>query len=557
MKRDPDRLADGDFDLLVIGGGVLGASVARDAALRGLAVALVERSDFGGATSANSLKTLHGGLRYLAAAEPRQMRAFIRERTAWLRIAPHLAHPLPVLIPAQGHTLQGRALLRVALAINDALSWDRNQGLNPDRQLPGGRALARRECIALVPEFGAMPLTGGVLFHDAQLYSTERAVLGVVEGAIAAGAVAANYMEATAPIRAHGTLAGVEVTDRLSGATIPVRARAIVVVAGSSSPAIVARLAGVPGSDALRPRFSTALNIVIPGLGHPAAFALRTSGITRAGSVEPHGRRLFVVPWRGRTMIGTGHFPFAGNPNDPVLAEADVARFVAEVNMAWPGAPVTTSDILLVHHGLQPSLAPTAGGDAAQGVALWRRHRITDHALGGSGRGRGTVISAVGVKFTTARLVAEQVVDLAIRRLGVRARPCETATTPLPSAPRTGFSAALAENRARWSALPADVVEHAVHAYGQGAARVLARAMATAGEGGAERVVPGEPVITAQLDHALEEEMAITADDLLHRRTELGARGPVPADARAAAVRALGARRTVSDEPRSPRRSSA
>src|ERR1043166_854658 len=163
MQRSLDALQSTAFDLLVIGGGILGASVARDAALRGLRVARVERGAGGGGTSSNSLRIIHGGLRYLQHLDLRRMRESIRERSMWLRIAPHLVEPLPVLVPTYGWGLRGKSVLRAALAVNDVIAWDRNRTLAPDRRLPAGRAVSRAECLALVPELTGPGLTGGGL----------------------------------------------------------------------------------------------------------------------------------------------------------------------------------------------------------------------------------------------------------------------------------------------------------------------------------------------------------------------------------------------------------
>src|SRR5688500_1962291 len=176
MHRDLGALAAREHDVLVIGGGVSGAAIAWDAALRGLDVALVEAHDFASGTSWNSLKTIHGGLRHLQRADIRAVRAAARERTAFLRIAPRLVHPLRFLVPTTGHGLRGAQAMRLALLASDALTRGRNRGLDESHQIPRGRLLSRAETATLVPGLAGPEVTGGALWSDAQVESSERLV---------------------------------------------------------------------------------------------------------------------------------------------------------------------------------------------------------------------------------------------------------------------------------------------------------------------------------------------------------------------------------------------
>ena len=172
MDRDLTQLANHKYDLIIIGGGIYGACVAWDATLRGLSVALVEKADFGHATSANSLKTIHGGLRYLQQLDIKRMRESIRERRTLMRIAPHLVHPLPCLMPTYGHLTKGRAVMALALKVNDLVSFDRNRLEDPQKHLPKGRVISRQECLQLLPNIVREGLTGGAVWHDAQVYNS-------------------------------------------------------------------------------------------------------------------------------------------------------------------------------------------------------------------------------------------------------------------------------------------------------------------------------------------------------------------------------------------------
>jgi glycerol-3-phosphate dehydrogenase len=522
MKRDLAELQSAVFDLLVVGGGVTGASIARDAALRGLRVALIEAGDFGGAISANSLKIVHGGLRYLQHLDIARMRASIRERSTWLRIAPHLVEPLPVVAPAWRSGRHRLPLLRAALVVNDIVSFDRNRGIDPDRQLPAGRRLSREECVRLVPELESPALTGGVLFHDAQMYSAERLTLAVARGAVFAGAVVANYIDCSGPLLRAGVLTGVVAMDRLTGTRFRIRARFVVNAAGFAAETVVGRLLGRPPRE--HTPVSIAVNLQVRGLGHRVAFSLPASDRGRPGS---EARQLFVTPWRGSTLLGTGHFPLEGAGAVPSKLEHAAEAFMADVNQSWPGDPFRSDEVEVVHGGFLPV-------SRAGGVHLLKRHRVIDHAADGVP----SLLTVHAVKYTTARLVAQEVVDRVVRKRGGAAAPCRTTATALPGAPRAPLAVVLNAAKAHSDA-PEDgeVLEHLVRSYGDEWRDVVTSH--TDVPGWAERVVPGVPVIGAQLAHAVRHEMACTVEDLLLRRTEIGSRGGVTAAARAAAAAVL------------------
>src|ERR1043166_9430752 len=453
MQRSLDALQSTAFDLLVIGGGILGASVARDAALRGLRVARVERGAGGGGTSSNSLRIIHGGLRYLQHLDLRRMRESIRERSMWLRLAPPLVEPPPVLVPTYGRGL------RAALGVNDVIAWDRNRTLAPDRPLPAGRAVSRAECLALVPELTGPGLTGGGLFSDAQMYSSERLVLETVMGAVEAGAEAANYLEVTGPLRRGGGLDGVVVRDRSDeGTSLEIRARVIVNAAGPGAPSLAAALLGIP---AARPPigYTLAFNIGVEATGHRVAFAI-TGGTGDPNALLRRGpRQLFVVPWRGRTLIGTAHLPYDGDPAAFDPAGVDLQGFLAEVSAAWPGRRWSPEDLRLLHAGLLPGRTE---GEAARVVRLDTRHRLADHTADGAP----SLLTVASIKFTTARRVAQETVDRVCEKLG-RAAPCRTADTPLRGAPDGSAEGLLGDAHRRPDGAAPPRLEHLTRPYGR------------------------------------------------------------------------------------------
>ncbi len=443
-------------DLLVIGGGIYGAAAAWDAAQRGLRVALVERDDFGSGVSWNSLKTIHGGLRHLPHGDVASLRESMRERRALLRIAPELVHPLGFLVPTRGWGAESRAALAAGLVLNDLLAFDRNSALSDGQRIPRGRVLSREEALTLVPGMPKEGLTGAALWHDAQVASSERLTLAFVRAAVDAGALVVNHAEALGIRRDGGRVVGTLVRDALTGGEVTVPADLVLVAAGPATDALLAGagLSRPPGS------FLRARNLVFD---RPPATSLAVGA--RSG-----GRYLFLVPWNGRTLLGTHYEEDRGGR--PAGA---VAAFLEEARVAFPWAGLEARDLALVHEGLVP------GEGGAEG--LHRAGRLHDHAKEDGIEG---LLSVVGVKYTTARGVAEKAVDLALRKLRKHAAACRTAVTPLPHA----------------------------------------------------RLLTGS--LAERTRRAVEEEMALTLDDLVRRRLDLGTAGP-PAAADLETVEAVAA----------------
>lgn len=479
MRRDLSRLTGRVHDLLVVGGGIYGACVAWDAALRGLAVALVERDDFGAATSANSLRIVHGGLRYLARGDLPRMRASIEERSALLRIAPGLVVPLPVLVPTRGAGSQSRLALRAALTLNDIGSSGRNRGLDRDHRIPAGRLLSARDTLQLSPALHGQEITGGALWHDARIRRPERLTLSFVRSAAEHGAAVANYLEAEGLLMTAGAVQGARVVDRRSGARLEIRARAVAVAAGPWTEALVSCATGRPVGWA--PRQALALNLVIGRQVGEVAVGVRSSSGPAADPVMGGRRFLFLVPQDGATLLGTWYAVDDGTDPRPTV-ERGAATLLAEFNAACPGLQLRAADVARVQWGRLPL---KAGLEPGRADALADRPRVVDHAAGGTRH----LFSVEGVKYTTARGVAAEAVDRIVRDLGVRDPGCRTAETVLS---------------------------------------------------GAYDVPPGDPRLEARIGEAVRDEMALTLGDVVFRRTGLGEPPGPTREAVSAAARIAG-----------------
>ena len=507
MKRDIGALADQEFDLVIVGAGVYGAATAWDAALRGLSVALIDKGDFGSGTSFNNLKTVHGGLRYLQHADFKRMRESIRERRNLMRIAPHLVHPLPFLVPTyEGNVLKSRPVMRAALFVNDLLSWDRNRRTDRSKYLPAGRALSRRACLELASGIEEQGLTGGVLWYDAQMYNSDRLTLSFVLSAVERGAVAANHVEALELLRDGNRVRGVRARDALTGAEgLEVRGKLVVNATGPWVDTLT-------GSRRKLFHLSMAMNLVTrPVVGEVAVgVTSRRPHRDQHAAIDTGGRFLFLIPWRDVTLIGTSHAPYDGSADALEVREEDVEDLIADVNAAYPRAGLRREDVRLIHRGLLPMVPGTNGS----GVTLVKSYRLEDHTA----EGIEGLLSIVGVKYTTARDVAEKAVDRALALLGRRPIDSRSRETPVVGGDIESFETFLRDIRgAGEGKISGDTLERLAKSYGTRHEDILSE--------GTEPVVPGHPVLASEVRHAIREEMAFDLASVVLRRTELGTAG--------------------------------
>lgn len=517
MRRDPSRLTTSEFDLLVVGAGIYGATVAWDATQRGLRVALIDKGDFGSGTSFNNAKTVHGGVRSLQRGHLGEMREYLRERRALLRVLPHLVHPLPFLLPTRRALPRHKLPLAIYFRLNDLLAADRNRIPDPSKHLPASRVVSREECLRLAPWIDPEGVTGAIEWHDAQFSNSSRAELAFIRTAVEHGCEAANYVEATAIVATDGRATGVMARSLPDGVHFPIRARTVLLAAGGWTDEWLARaLAGKRRRPV--PHWSVAMNLVIDGKGG-----------THAVGGTARGRLFFLAPWRGATIAGTSHDPWTSRADQLAPRREDVAQLIADVNAAFPRANLTATDIRLVHRGLLPATEASA-----HTVRLLRESPFIDHGEDGCAN----LFSLVGVRYTTARHSAERAVDVLARRLDVPTAPCATATTQLVGGRIDRFDAFVADaTRQASTDVPASLIERLVFTYGTAWRDVVA----LAADAPARLAPLGTrcPVTPAELLYAVREEMAVTLSDALLRRTDAGTRGYPGDDAVDAALACL------------------
>lgn len=523
MKRDPGRLASTDFDLIVVGGGIYGVWATLDAAQRGLRVALLEQNDFGSGTSANSQRVVHGGLRYLQHGDFRRMRESIRERSTLLRVAGHLVKPMPFLVPTYGLGMRGRPALFTAMKLNDLISTDRNRGLAPEQRLPNGRLVSRAECLRIAPGIEQAGLTGGAVFYDAQVLNSERLALAVVRSAVAAGAQAANHMRVVGLLEEGGRVIGAEAEDRLTGRTWQIKSKVTLGCAGPWTGRVATKKSSAPKCYENLRAIALVTRDLFGGMG--LAVPSRRAHTDSKELVSKGYRNLFVTSWCGLSLVGTFYADYDGDPDNLSVSPEVIRGYIEEFNEAYPAAGLTYEDVRFTFMGLQPKSA--APGNTGGEPVAEKHYRLIDHR---KDDGIDGLITVLGVKWTTARDVAQRAVSLAADKVAKGNTACRSAATPVHGAPAGdphGLQAEAMRTKPGWAdeALVADLCM----LYGTGYRRVLE--LAEDGPRLREPVSPDGRTILAQVVYAVRHEMALTLADVLFHRTGLGFRG-YPGDAR-------------------------
>jgi glycerol-3-phosphate dehydrogenase len=491
------------FDLLVIGGGINGAGIARDAAMRGLDVALVEQGDFASGTSSKSSKLIHGGLRYLENYEFALVLESSRERDHLRRhLAPHLVHPMPFVFPIFRGDPVGRLKLSAGLWVYDGLSAFRN--------IARHRSWGRRTTLQHEPRLRAEGLRGAMHYYDCWT-DDARLTLETAEGAITAGAVVCNHVGVDAFLRDGAALGGARVTDRVTGTSLTVQAKQIVNATGPWLDR-VRRLDDPAAAPVLR--LTKGVHVVVPRdrVGNRHAIVLRA---------PRDGRVMFAIPWEDQTLVGTTDTDYDARPED-VAADADDVRYLLDaVNSYFPEAKLAERDVIGAYAGLRPLVAPA---EAESPSETSREEEIFESASG--------LLSLGGGKLTTYRRVAEKVVDRVVQRVQAREperrfAPCRTGEVPLPGArvddpDRGGFRGFAKRLRARCAGLDEALVRHLLGRYGV-AAREIVDAV-SADPTAARPLATGLPYRRIEVRRAAEHEMAVTLDDVLRRRVPVSFR---------------------------------
>ncbi len=424
MKRQLEQLSDKEYDILVIGGGILGLFIAWDAALRGLSVALIDKGDFGGATSSNSLRIIHGGFRHLQSLDFRKVRRFMREQRIFMKLAPHLVRPMPVIIPIYSNNFLRKKSFAAAIRIYDLLGIGLGVSKEIDSKKYSNRIISREECIEKIPDIEKNNLSGGIIFTDCQLSNSERFSIQVAASAFREGANLANYAEAIGLIIEDKRVKGAIVKDNLGGDEFEIRSRCTV---NASGPWLNSLLATIDNDTSVKDfGNSRAFNLSIKKeLTNGCALGLQGPINNRyeANLFSKDSRYLFITPWNDKSLIGTEYLPSNLEPDNFKVTREEIYSFIDEINTLFPSASLKSEDVEFVYGGYVPTYK---GRDGMTKIGI--KKYIHDHE---KYHGLSGLLSARGLKYTEARIVAQETVDLVIRKIGKSFRPSITESTPL------------------------------------------------------------------------------------------------------------------------------
>lgn len=478
------ELEGSSFDLIIIGGGIIGTGIARDAALRGLKVVIFEKGDFGGGTTSGSTRLIHGGLRYLEMLDFRLVRLDLKERETLLRIAPHLVQPLEFLVPFYGRSLLHRWKMKAGMVLYDLLSFDKS--------LPRHRFLSRSETMALEPQLRQAGLQGAAAYHDAQANSPERLCVENILDAHEHGASIFNYVEVTAALHTGDAVSGVRVKSVLdeSASEVEIKGRVVVNASGPWFDRVAGRLSATAGSKRIR---------TTKGV-HLACSPINKRALVLFSPIDD--RLFFAIPWLGYSWISTTDTDFTDDPVDVRANARDVDYLVSSTQAFLPA--IDRKDVVFSNSGVR-ALVMEEGSESS----VSRMHRIED----GSRSGTPGLVSILGGKLTGYRAVAEEVTDIACRSLSLRLE-CQTARIALPGA-RGPITKAAAK-----SGIDDETVQHLNRLYGTRHDEVVALALSN--EQLKTRLGAGYPDIAAQVIFAIRTERCVRVSDFIWRRSLLG-----------------------------------
>jgi glycerol-3-phosphate dehydrogenase len=520
-RRIPHDIKDYPFDVIVIGAGINGAGIARDAAMRGLKVLLLDKGDISSGTTQWATRLIHGGLRYLQYYEFPLVRESLKDREVLFRIAPHLVRPLGFLVPVYDYMERGKLLIQLGMFAYDALSFDKSVGNH--------RMYTRAETLGRYPGLNPEGLEGAAFYYDGQAEYTERIA---VENAISArghGAVVLNYAKVDRLTTENGDVTGVEFTDVLSREKRAARAPVTVNVAG---PWVDEVLRGMGRSEERMIGGTKGSHLVVdpfPGAPETALYV----------EAREDTRPYFIVPWNGRYLIGTTDIRYEGDLDEVIADDEEIDYLLGETNRVIPEANLTREDVLFTYSGVRPLPYQPEGAEGS----VTRSHVIYDHArkvprIGG-------LISIIGGKLTTYPTLSRQTVNAVYKKLGRKAPPCRTDEVPLPGGATRDFEQ-FATDFKLTSSLTEELATRLLKLYGVRAPEVLAEAH----DDPSLRVPLGPSttaetgIIGAEVLFAFRQELAEKLGDVLLRRTMVGMGPKVALDvdeaAAQVAVRHLG-----------------
>lgn len=405
MQRKLDQLELDKFDLLVVGGGIYGICVARDAVLRGFKVALIEANDFGSGTSHNSLKIIHGGIRYLQHLNFKRVHESVRERENWIRISNKLIKPLRFVLPTYGYGTRGPIALAAAVQMHNCVAAMQNK----KRAYPRGFMISKSECLRLIPELDNT-VNGAANWFDGQIIDADRLHIELLKDAYNEGLCIANYLKADEINIVAGRASGVTATDQLTNRSLEIQASVIVNATGPWAYQLLTK--GFKNNKYLNQPLTKNFNVVVDHIGKDFAFGVKSKRASDA-VVGSSKRMYFLTPWLNKTVIGTAHLQQDNLERLDMDIDNELPEFIDEVNEAYPALNLKKDDICYRYSGYTPA------EQKSDNSSTIRSHQtsIIDHK---NEDDIDNLVSVIGIKYTTSRSTAEKVVDLIAKKLNLQ-----------------------------------------------------------------------------------------------------------------------------------------
>ena len=507
MERFIDNYKGKEFDLIIVGGGITGATVAYEAASRGISVALLEKSDFGAATSAATSKMIHGGLRYLSTFEFSLVRESLKERRVLTNIAPNFVHPVPFLFSIYKNGKTSNSMMKVGMLLYELFSFDKNWLWDKSKKMPFHKGVSAKTVKKLIPNAIKKDLVGAQIYYDCSSHSPERLTLAFIKSAVKSGASVANYTEVNDFIledkEKYKSVKGVIVTDKLSGKRHNIRAKLVINCAGPWADILLDKAKKNIDNQVLRR--SEGIHFVTKKLVDKYIFTGETS----------NGKHFFLVPYRNHTLIGTTDKEYIGKPDDYKVTKKAITELLNDVNQSFgENEKIAYKDILYAYGGLRPLVE-----DQTEDVYnASRKFEIT----GEKKNGIIGLITVEGGKFTTSRLLAEKAIDKVLKILDLPKKRSVSKEQYLSTSSIKNFNKFIEEKQKQYLDFLPKQIEYLVRSYGTeidnifsvtGVNKELLEPLNEDGEN------------LAQVLFAIHNEMARTLADILLRRTGIALLG--------------------------------
>lgn len=505
------------YDLVIIGGGIFGACALWEASLRGLKALLVDANDFGSGASANSYKIVHGGIRYMQHLDISRVRSSCKERSAFLRVAPHLVEPLPILIPTYGWLNLGKPVLGAGMLLYDLITLDRNRGITDiSRHIPFTRFLSRDEVLKHFPDVPSDGLTGGCVFNDGRFYNPTRLVWSFIQSARENGADAINYAKAKDIIVENNTVTGLHIVDSLSNESHQIQCRSILNSAGPWAE----RLAGGFSSTHYKPSATysrDACFVIKRKASSPYTLAIQGQTKDPDAVVSRPARHLFISPWRGRSLVGVWHKVTSEKPEQITVTKEELNEYITEINESYPALNLTIDEVTMWNAGLVPF---GENNEDAQHLSYGKRSLVVDHAVTDNVDG---LVSLVGIRYTMARSEAEKALDLLQRKLGQEPEKPRSDYVKLTGAQFSTFDSLIEQIQQDGAGrLGEDVIKALAHNYGSEYKKVLS---VFDGNHQTIKSFDNTTVTNAEVVYCCRYEMVESLGDVVFRRTDIATAG--------------------------------